>query len=62
MADNGRHGAPLPAPPHATVAWNVGQLSYAAEPGVRHHGGRGMMAAAMASFSLLLPNNKLFLN
>ena len=47
MADNGRNGAPLVAPPHETVAQNVGRLSYAAAPGVRHHGGRGTAAAAM---------------
>jgi hypothetical protein len=47
MADNGRHGAPLPEPAHTTVAQNVGRLLYAVEPGVRHHGGLGTTATAM---------------
>jgi len=47
MANNGRLGAPLLSPLHTTVTQYVGILSVVAAPGVRHHGGREMMAAAM---------------
>ena len=46
-ADDGRHGAPLPAPPHTTVTQYVGWLLYVAMPVVMHHGGHGTMAATM---------------
>ena len=47
MADSGHYGAPLPTPLQTTVAQNVGLLSYATAPGVGHHVGSGMTAAAM---------------
>jgi hypothetical protein len=46
MADSGRHGAPLPALMHTTVAQNVGGLSYAMVLGVGHHGSFGTTATA----------------
>ena len=36
----GRHGAPLPAPPHPTISQHVGRLLYAAKSLVGHHGSR----------------------
>ena len=38
-SSHGRHGASLPAPPHATISQHYGRLLYAAAPGVGHHGG-----------------------
>jgi hypothetical protein len=46
MANSGRHGAPLPALTHTTIAQNVGRLLYAVAPGVGHHGSRGTTATA----------------
>ena len=47
MADSSCHGAPLLIAMQTTVVQNVGILSYAAVPGVGHHGGRGKTAAAI---------------
>jgi hypothetical protein len=47
MADSGRHGAPLTAPPHTTVTQHVGWLLNAVAPNVGHHGSCGMTAATM---------------
>ena len=50
MINGGRHGAPLPVPPHKTVTqYDVDWLPhvYVVAPGVGHHGGWWMPVAAM---------------
>jgi hypothetical protein len=40
LSSHGRHGAPIPAPPHRTISQHAGWPLCTAALGVGHHGGR----------------------